>query len=411
MTDEEEVWALSRPDTPDPTAELEQWCREMESRLDNMHAVTNEHWDRMEGGDEAHRDLMGRVARLEAYATNVKAHRDLEARVARCEARLDGRGHEVARDLTPAEAMDEIADMIRAEKPPHPSDWSQYNEWLAAQADPAPASPRDSDLMDMDPDTPGRWTPASPEDTEGLEVWPRLIDLSRDHPILQRDFGAAGLLYNILDAAHRKDTQRLTARLEEAERERGEKDAEIARLKQGQKSDRVPPGPPDMPPACKYCKGHYISGGSMMAVAHEEGCPTQDIARLKRDNYALRLRLEGIVVTEEDGAGMIRQERQRQMSEEGWTREHDDEHVQGELAKVAAILAVAHTNASVQPGVTDPDKSSLEDPWGLLSKHRHDRVRTLTIAGALIAAEIDRVVRRQSQEINRALHAQEADDE
>ena len=198
---------------------------ELQPQITKLFEITNEHWDRMEGGDEAHRDLM--------------------ARVARCEARLDGRGHEVARDLTPAEAMDEIADLIRDEKPPHPSDWSQYNEWLAAQADPAPASPRDSDLMDMDPDTPGRWTPASPEDTEGLEVVAARIygDGTWHYRTAPKPPGSLGVgehLVRLFDAVGRIREARasaaatlylelpfqsevvanLTARLEKAERER-----------------------------------------------------------------------------------------------------------------------------------------------------------------------------------------------
>ena len=171
-------------------------AEELQPQITKLFEITNEHWDRMEGGDEAHRALM--------------------ARVARCEARLDGRGHEVARDLTPAEAMDAVADMIRAG---------------------TTQTPAMSDLMDMDPDTPGRWTTASPEDTEGLEPgWPRLVWVTTDDIQEVMDGLADTMLASaesdgedeamvpLSDAVEKID--RLTARLEEAERVRDEAKAE-----------------------------------------------------------------------------------------------------------------------------------------------------------------------------------------
>lgn len=89
--------------------------------------------------------------------------------------------------------------------------------------------------------------------------------------------------------------------------------------------------------------------------------------------------IEGGSVT---GAEMIAAERQRQVEVEGWTREHDDEHTFGELAKRAAALAVAHTDAIVL------DDGEQVKPWKM-----HREPRSLVIAGALIAAEIDRIHR------------------
>lgn len=87
-----------------------------------------------------------------------------------------------------------------------------------------------------------------------------------------------------------------------------------------------------------------------------------------------------------DGTTLIAQERARQIREEGWTRAHDDGHGHGELAIVAAELALSGTGVSYQ-GDVDADR------WGLVLKHANNRVRQLTIAGALIAAEIDRLVK------------------
>lgn len=89
------------------------------------------------------------------------------------------------------------------------------------------------------------------------------------------------------------------------------------------------------------------------------------------------------------GIELIAEERQRQIDVEGWSLEHDDDHLYGTLAVVAAQLAVAGTDATVM----DPlDRSS----WGLVEKHQ-DRTRRLVIAGALIAAEIDREQRELSR--------------
>jgi len=93
--------------------------------------------------------------------------------------------------------------------------------------------------------------------------------------------------------------------------------------------------------------------------------------------------------TSEDGAGMICIERNRQINECGWDDSHDDQHTDGTLAVVAAILAVDGTDANVD------DPCGREDCWGLQRKHP-DRKKQLVIAGALIAAEIDRLLRLEA---------------
>lgn len=95
------------------------------------------------------------------------------------------------------------------------------------------------------------------------------------------------------------------------------------------------------------------------------------------------------------GIELIELERYRQLAKNGWTPEHDDEHKNGALAKRAAELAVSGTDARVI------DEVDEEDCWGLVKKHKADRIRQLTIAGALIAAEIDRVIRRDRDKANK----------
>lgn len=97
------------------------------------------------------------------------------------------------------------------------------------------------------------------------------------------------------------------------------------------------------------------------------------------------------------GAELIAAERRRQIEECGWTAEHDDDkRSYGGLAVTAAMLAVDGTDAHVVDPLGRGTPIPLEqdgDAWGLLRKHGHDGLRCLVIAGALIAAEIDRLQR------------------
>lgn len=86
-----------------------------------------------------------------------------------------------------------------------------------------------------------------------------------------------------------------------------------------------------------------------------------------------------------DGVERIAAERRRQIETEGWTPEHDDRHEHGELAIAAACYAlhgIYPSSLPVWPWAKKWDKRS-----------KHGRVRRLEIAGALIAAEIDRLER------------------
>ena len=92
------------------------------------------------------------------------------------------------------------------------------------------------------------------------------------------------------------------------------------------------------------------------------------------------------------GVELIAVERQRQVEGEGWTEGHDNSHVDGELAKAAAAYAWpgdmdSRDGRRVHRSVLWP----WEDGWS-----PGDRVRELTKAGALIAAEIDRIERARA---------------
>ena len=106
------------------------------------------------------------------------------------------------------------------------------------------------------------------------------------------------------------------------------------------------------------------------------------------------------------GIELIQAERQRQIDKEGYTPDHDAGHTGGELALVAALYATPLPlyTVSLDDDRNNPRKGyrgltvELDDPWPSEWESRfdkrgqHDRLRQLTIAGALIAAEIDRLL-------------------
>lgn len=93
------------------------------------------------------------------------------------------------------------------------------------------------------------------------------------------------------------------------------------------------------------------------------------------------------------GIELIAQERQRQIEVEGWTEEHDRKWKNGELAKAAACYAIENTPEAeviIHLGNTDLYNNAFpwDDEWW---KPSSDPIRNLVKAGALIAAEIDRI--------------------
>jgi hypothetical protein len=99
------------------------------------------------------------------------------------------------------------------------------------------------------------------------------------------------------------------------------------------------------------------------------------------------------------GIELIQRERQRQIEEENYTAETDDLYVSGELRKAAACYAVAKDFDCV---VINPDNLDDIFPWDELfdKREKHSERRCLEIAGALIAAEIDRLLRLEEAMAN-----------
>lgn len=99
-----------------------------------------------------------------------------------------------------------------------------------------------------------------------------------------------------------------------------------------------------------------------------------------------------------DGISRIAAERQRQLSVEGWTPEHDDKHGGGALARAAAQYAIPY---GLRAG-----KRVFEWLWPWDSRwykpSAGNRIRELEKAGALIAAEIDRLLRLEAGRASKA---------
>lgn len=101
------------------------------------------------------------------------------------------------------------------------------------------------------------------------------------------------------------------------------------------------------------------------------------------------------------GAELIAEERQRQIDVEGWTKEHDTQHKDGELAKVAICYADPVPHYKVINRLTQvrvPNFNFWPKTWGLGWFKPTNRIRNLVKAGALIAAEIDRLQNEEQNE-------------
>jgi hypothetical protein len=87
-------------------------------------------------------------------------------------------------------------------------------------------------------------------------------------------------------------------------------------------------------------------------------------------------------------------ERKRQISDEGWTPEHDDAYQAGDLANAAACYAMTDPVLDTdQPGRVDWPYAPQDWPWPAIWWKPTNRRRDLVKAGALILAEIERLDR------------------
>jgi hypothetical protein len=101
------------------------------------------------------------------------------------------------------------------------------------------------------------------------------------------------------------------------------------------------------------------------------------------------------------GIELIAEERERQISQEGWSAEDDDRHDSGQLNDAALAYAYAASEQARGESLRYiqglEESCDLPQPWPWESswwKPSEDPIRNLVKAGALIAAEIDRLQRK-----------------
>lgn len=146
---------------------------------------------------------------------------------------------------------------------------------------------------------------------------------------------------------------------------------------------------------CKHTSGVYVEDG----VERCKGCKNsmslitalENIERLKSVDTPCEEKVSGVY--------LIAKERQRQIDVEGWDIGHDDIHTEEQMAMAAACYA---TSEQLYAKCCSKTTIAFVDPWPWDAKwdKRKDttRIRDLTKAGALIAAEIDRLQRKEENE-------------
>lgn len=99
-----------------------------------------------------------------------------------------------------------------------------------------------------------------------------------------------------------------------------------------------------------------------------------------------------------DGVALIAAERRRQVTKEGWSLDHDDKHDDRSLAVAAACYAAPY---AIWPHQSTRGAARDAWPWGAAWDKRVEaptigqRIRELSKAGALCAAEIARLLRAE----------------
>lgn len=109
------------------------------------------------------------------------------------------------------------------------------------------------------------------------------------------------------------------------------------------------------------------------------------------------------------GVSLIAKERKRQIDEEGWSSKHDDKHIWDELALAAAVYAIPRNHRTIiagSRGESNIQRALWPFEFHFFKPSTHsdhipraeERIKELKKAGALIAAEIDRIIRANGGE-------------
>lgn len=127
---------------------------------------------------------------------------------------------------------------------------------------------------------------------------------------------------------------------------------------------------------------------------------TGDLAERDRRIHSLEIELEdsktNVVPLKKTGAYLIAEERERQIEALGYTPERDQHYGTGQIARAALCYAMPEALRN-RPGHKRIEKNGQYVPneWPFALEYwkpsPNDRIRELQKAGALIAAEIDRL--------------------
>ena len=99
------------------------------------------------------------------------------------------------------------------------------------------------------------------------------------------------------------------------------------------------------------------------------------------------------------GIELITEERLRQIEKEGWTKEHDSEHTDESLSCVASCYALPGDERIYYGDVSENYPTSWDKKYwkpancefSTDDNYTEERIKELIKAGALVAAEIDRL--------------------
>lgn len=159
---------------------------------------------------------------------------------------------------------------------------------------------------------------------------------------------------------------------------------------------------PRTPSKCPVCEGLGVvtfNPALPTSTSQTSGgpwtCPTCSGKRVIWSDRKAESHSSAEQIADRTGTALIAAERERQVQREGWSSEHDDEHDGGEMAGAAASYA-AIACRQVAEGIINVSGFPPGQLWRWESKWwkpSNDPLHNLVKAGALIAAEIDRLLR------------------
>lgn len=142
-----------------------------------------------------------------------------------------------------------------------------------------------------------------------------------------------------------------------------------------------------------HLEGYY--GACRESLSQAIGWVVSELARKTNDERVIAVKLDAAPVAQ---AGQVPQawldvqaERRRQVEDEGWAPEHDDEHGGGQMARAAACYALAGSCAPNDE--TAALLVSLAWPWAPEWWKPTENRRDLVKSAALIFAELERLDR------------------